>query len=273
MNYMFKLARRLAHLRDAIVVAAPLITLSCTAGDDLGTTGPGSIPSSADTSNVTISPGAISVGVNQTVQFEAVTHTSSGIWGPLTWTATGGTVDGSGKYTSGKVAGKYRVIAAKWKQATGSTWEGVADTAAVTITTIAQIVLSPASISLPPRGSQQFTAEGKSADGATVPVTSTYAATGGTISSAGVYTAGDTPGTFQVIAMDTVSARADTSVVTITAPSPTLEAVVLTPATIALQTGGAQQFAAIGRMSDGSTTTVGVTYSATGGSITGTGLY
>jgi parallel beta-helix repeat protein len=214
---------------------------------------------------------AVVPGGSQSFDATATLADGSTVLPSLTWAASGGTVDASGRYTAGVVNGKYRVVA------TAS--NGVADTAAVTITEIApilaQIVLSPASISLPAGGSQQFTAEGKSADSATVSVTPAYAATGGTISSAGLYTAGQTPGTFRVIATDGATGNADTSAVTITAPptSPTLQSVVLTPASVSLQTGAAQQFAASGRMSDGSSTTVSVTFSETGGAITSGGLY
>ena len=56
-------------------------------------------------------------------------------------------------------------------------------------------------------------------------------------------------------------------------PAPTLTQVVLTPATASLQTGATQQFSASGRLSDGSTSAVTVTYGATGGTITAGGLY
>jgi hypothetical protein len=56
-------------------------------------------------------------------------------------------------------------------------------------------------------------------------------------------------------------------------PDPTLEEIVLTPATVTLQAGATQQYNAVGRMSDGSFAGVSVSYSATGGTITSAGLY
>ncbi len=50
------------------------------------------------------------------------------------------------------------------------------------------------------------------------------------------------PGTFRVVATDTLTNLADTSAVIIEPPLPTLEAVVLTPASVTLQGGAAQQF-------------------------------
>ena len=312
MTYTFKLSRRLARLRDATVIAASLFTLSCSDGPS----GPGSTPLGTDPTSVVIAPDSISVGANQTVQFQAATDASGALsfnlasrkgggrkkvvdvalspvsssivpGGSLSfnatttlndgsisqpsvaWTATGGTVDTSGRYTAGKVTGKYRVIA------TAS--NGAADTATVSISTIApilaQIVLSPASLSLPAGGSQQFTAEGKSADSATVSVTPAYTATGGTISPAGIYTAGQIPGTFLVIATDTATGVADTAGVTIPAPGVTLQSVVLTPATASVAQGAKQQFSASGKMSDGSTVPLSPSFSATGGSMSSSGEY
>jgi hypothetical protein len=104
-------------------------------------------------------------------------------------------------------------------------------------------------------------------------VAATWAATGGTITSSGLYTAGTTAGTFRVLATDTSTHVADTSQVTVTQPAATLAAVVLTPSTASLTTGGTQQFTAAGKMSDGSTSSVPVTWSASGGAISSSGLY
>jgi hypothetical protein len=57
-------------------------------------------------------------------------------------------------------------------------------------------------------------------DGSTAPITASFAATGGTISSSGLYTAGATAGTFRVIASQSGGTLADTASVTITASSP-----------------------------------------------------
>ena len=98
-------------------------------------------------------------------------------------------------------------------------------------------------------------------------------ATGGSITSSGLYTAGGTGGSFQVIAADESGTLADTSVVTVTSGPPTLVAVVLTPSVVTLLPAATRQFSAVGRLSDNSTTAITVSYSATGGSITGGGLY
>ncbi len=65
----------------------------------------------------------------------------------------------------------------------------------------------------------------------------TYSATGGTITTGGLYTAGSTAGTFRVIAVQQGGTLADTSAVTLTATPPVLQAVILTPASASLATG------------------------------------
>ncbi len=68
-------------------------------------------------------------------------------------------------------------------------------------------------------GTQQFSVSGKMSDGSTTSVTATYSATGGTITTSGLYTAGMTAGTYRVIATATGGTLADTSTVTVTAAS------------------------------------------------------
>lgn len=187
------------------------------------------------------------------------------------WSATGGTIDSSGKYTAGSTPGNYRVIAALTT--------GPADTAAITVTTIdpvvAQLVLTPATASLSGGGSTRFVAIGKSIDGTTVAVIPRYSATGGAVSADGDYTASSAPGVYRVVATDSASGRADTSTVTITAtaPAPTLQAIVVAPASVTIAAAGNQLFTASGRMSDGSSSPVEVSWSGTGGTVSSTGLY
>ena len=138
---------------------------------------------------------------------------------------------------------------------------------------VVAIEVTPAQVSLTSGASQQFTATGRRADGTTSTLTPTWTATGGTISGAGLYTAGITGGTYRVIAAS--GNLADTSVVTVTVTTPTrtLTALVLTPALVSLAAGAAQQFAVAATWSDGGTGTPPLTWSATGGSISNAGLY
>ncbi len=56
-------------------------------------------------------------------------------------------------------------------------------------------------------------------------------------------------------------------------PGSTLTAVELTPGSAVLESGGVAQFSALGRMSDGGDSTISVSWSATGGTITPQGLF
>ena len=221
--------------------------------------------------DLSVAPQPLTVAEGSAARFTATATLSDGSASEpsVTWTATGGTIDASGTYTAGQTPGTYAVSA--------MAANGVADTAAVLVTEnipiVTDISLSPTSATLPVGGSKQFVAVGKTSDGTMVAVSSKYAATGGTISSDGVYQAGLTVGTFWVIATDTVTNLADTAAVIIETPAPTLQAVVLSPASASLLLGATQQFAAAGKMSDGSTSQITVAWSVSGGTISSSGLY
>ena len=120
----------------------------------------------------------------------------------------------------------------------------------------------------------QFQATGITSAGATTAVTVTWNATGGTITSGGLFTAGQTAGAFRVVGRAPGGA-ADTVGVTVAVPSPnpTLVAVVVTPETASVAAGGTVQFAATGRLSNGASQTVPITWTSTGGTVSGTGNY
>ncbi len=246
-------------------------------------------PALADTSTVTIvappppslvriilSPDTATVVAGATKQFSTVGKYSDSSTAAITvgYTATGGSITPSGGlYTAGSTPGTFKVIALH-------SASGFADTSTVTITaaapTLVRIILSPDTVTLNTGATKQFSVLGKFSDSSTAAVTVTYSATGGTISSGGLYTAGSTPGSFRVIAVKTSSTLADTSTVTIVAPPPpTLVRIILSPDTVTLNTGATKQFATVGKFSDSSTAAVtGITYTTTNGSINAsTGLY
>jgi len=133
----------------------------------------------------------------------------------VTWAATGGTIDASGVYKAGSRGGTYRVVATHTDGA-------FADTAAVAIDepvpapTLARVVLRPASVSLTTGADTQFVAWGRDSNGDSVAISATFSATGGSITSAGLYTAGSSAGTYRVLAA--AGGLADTTLVTLTTP-------------------------------------------------------
>ena len=131
----------------------------------------------------------------------------------VNWSATGGTINEAGLFVAGDEEGTYRVVA---KSLRG----GLADTIPVVIrkrtkerAVAVRVVLRPSSATLAPTSRLQFTAFGRTESGDSVPVDVTFQAAGGTITETGLYTAGQTPGTFRIVAK--ADKLADTSIVTL----------------------------------------------------------
>ena len=164
-----------------------------------------------------------------------------------------------------------------WEVVDGSTypnpWGMPNVTGATPLPTLQSLAMSPDSASVPLGGTLQFSTQGIMSNGTSAPVAVTYSANGGIVSASGLYTAPAVAGVYNVIA--SAQGRADTSRVRVVAlPSgPTLMAVSLAPASATTTTGGTLQFQSTGHFSDGSTRSVSVTYSATGGSINASGTY
>jgi len=142
----------------------------------------------------------------------------------VVWSATGGDIDAGGTYTAGDTAGDFHVIAV-------NTSGTVADTVAVHVeapappapsdpppATLASVIISPASASLASGATQDFAAYGRDSNGDSVSVSVAFTATGGTVTSNGLYTAGSTGGAYRVIASS--NGLADTATVTVLVSSP-----------------------------------------------------
>ena len=248
-----------------------IATGGCGAADTASVTIPTASAPAATLSKVVLSPPTVSLDAGSSQVF-----TVSGVWSdgatsppPVTFTATGGSINAAGKYVAGTQGGTYRVIATQ-------TGGSLADTSVVTIqqatSTLIGLVLLPSSATVPPGATQSFAVQGSWSDGSSAVPPVTYTATGGTVSTSGVYTAGTVPGTYRVIATHTAGTRADTSAIVIPS-SVTLTQLILTPATVTVAPGGTQQLVVTGSWSDGSTLAPAVTYSATGGTVSPTGLY
>ena len=98
---------------------------------------------------------------------------------------------------------------------------GASEVASVDPPTLSAIEVSPGSATVAGGATQQFSAVGRMSDNSTSAVLVTWSATGGTISTGGLYTAGSTAGTaYRVIAVQQGGTRADTSAVTVTVGTP-----------------------------------------------------
>lgn len=136
------------------------------------------------------------------------------------------------------------------------------------------VVVTPEGRSVQSGATLQFQARGIMSGGDTAVVSVDWSATGGSITSGGLFTAGGTAGAFRVIAR-AAGGVADTVAVNVTVPSanPTLIGIAVTPPNASVAAGGTMQFAATGRLSNGGSQVVNVTWTSTGGTISGAGTY
>jgi hypothetical protein len=250
-------------------IASLIIAVACS-NNDQGT----NLNNPPNLTRVVVSPKTATLAAGAKQQFSAYGRDTAGdsVGVSADFTAAGGDITSTGLFTAGSVAGSYDVVVTEHG---GS----LADTATVTVTVagppvLAQVIIAPSTATVVTGATQQFAAYGRMSNGDSTGIPITYSATGGTISSSGSYTAGQTAGSFRVIATDASGAFADTAAVTVTAPgSPALAQVILTPATAVLAVGGTQQFAAYGKTGAGDSIAVSVNYAATGGTISAAGLY
>ena len=132
------------------------------------------------------------------------------------------------------------------------------------------LVVTPAADSVQIAAELQFAARIAWSDGKEHNAAVTYSATGGVISAAGLYRAGRSPGQYQVIAVCSCG-LVDTSAVVILPPHAT--GLVLLPATATLDTAATMQFQSVVTWSDSADHPAMLAWSATGGTISDSGLY
>lgn len=253
-----------------VIVAIACAGLFASACDVHGISNPGTL------SSISVSPNPQTLAANGTQQFTAVGVDFSGANVAITptWSvvAGGGTISTTGVFTAASTPGTF----ANTVMATSGT---MTSTATVIVTTgpLATIIVSPNPQSLVVGGTQQYTAVGNDASGNAVAVTPVWSvvAGGGAISAAGVFTAGNTPGTYANTIKATSGSVSGTATVTVTAtPSapPPLTTIVVTPNPDTTQTGATQQFSAVGRDGNGNTVAIAPVWTVVngGGSIDAT---
>ncbi len=240
-------------------------------GGDLGAFpyAPGAVAS------VVVTPSAHTLAAGGQVSFTAQAYDAVGQPVPnqtYVWSATSavGTINASGVLTASCTPGTYAgAVTAQVGNITGS--------ASVTLTTgaLATMQVSPANFSLEVGASHTFTAAGKDACNNTVTVSPTWSATtaAGAITPAGEFTASCTPGSYVGAITATDGAVSASATVTLTVG--TLQSLVVTPATVTLGGGAAQQFTAAGADACGTPVSAMPSWSVTsgGGSITQGGLF
>jgi hypothetical protein len=219
--------------------------------------GSGGVSSSVSVS-VSVSPQTASLQPAQQIQFTAAVIGTTNT--AVTWKTSGGTVTSSGLYTAPLLNGTYTVTATSAADSTKSASANIT----VTQPTQVSISVSPGTANIQTGGQQQFTASvfGTSNTGVA------WKATGGTVTTTGLYTAPSTAGTYTVTATSAADSTKSASS-TITVSQPTQVLISVSPGTASLQAGGQQQFTA---MISGTSNTA-VTWTASGGTITTSGLY
>jgi hypothetical protein len=200
---------------------------------------------------LSVSPTSVSLEGTQSQTFVASGGVSPIVWA-LATNASGGSINSStGVYTAGSTAGTDVI------SATDAAGNVVTATASVTT----PLSVSPTSLTVVAGGTTAFTTAGGLA-----PITWTLPTngSGGSIDQAtGVYTAGTTPGTDVVQAVDAYQVIV-TVTVTVVAP------LVITPATLTLQIGNFYTFTTSGGLAPLTWT---LSTDSTGGSIPSAGLY
>ncbi len=219
--------------------------------------------------SVRINPATVTVGKGSSFLFTAIVSNSSNT--AVTWTvegsdAGGGSVDATGNFTAAATPGMAYVVATSKADPT----KFARATVTVSDQPVVNVVVNPDQVELEIGAKQQFVAK---VFGATDTAVTWDVDTGaGSITSAGLYTAPVTPGTYEVLVTSVENPeRFALATVRVKAPQPVV--VTVTPATTQVAPNGTVQLTATVT----GTTNTAVTWAVTGGTAAGTvttaGLY
>ena len=207
--------------------------------------------------SIAVSPAAPFVAPNAQQQFTATGTYADGTTQNLTTTATWAATAGATITVHGGLA---TAVTPKAVVTITATQSGVAGTAVMTVTNpLVSIAVTPATISLAPNATQQFTATGTYADNSTQNITSSVtwsASTGATITSGGLATAITPNATVTIQAAQ--GSIVGTAILTVTNP---LVSIAVTPPNPSVAASFTQAFTATGTYAD--TTTQILTSSVT----------
>jgi len=241
MPFTFKLSQRLARMKLPLAIAAAAF-----AACELPVRVTDPTPPNSPVVQIVSSPDTVTLDPDQTQQFVAYGRTQAGdsVAVAVSWSASGGTITGGGLYTANGVAGSYQVTATA--QVSGSSQVKNRGP-------MAQVILTPLTASAVGGGRVQFAVYGIRKNGDSVAVSVGYAATGGIISAVGLYTAGQSAGTYQVIATQSGGTLASTAAVTIS--SVPVASVAVSPVAAGLTVGATTQLTATPEDSSGTALT------------------
>lgn len=214
---------------------------------------------------ITVSPASVTLTTGGTQQFTAtVTGTTNTA---VTWSAAAGTISSAGLCTAPSTATSYNVIATSVADTTKSA------SALVTVSTsVLTISTQPSSQTVTAGASVTFSG---SATGGTSPYSYQWyknsTAIAGATSATYAFTTSSSDGgaTFYVTVTDSASTPATVTSNTVTLTVNQAVGLSVSPTSVSLTAGGTQQFSATVT----GTTNTAVTWSATGGTISSSGLY
>jgi hypothetical protein len=219
-------------------------------------------------STVTLAPGGTT-----TFSTRAYDANNNTVVLPVTWTAnsSAGSITQGGVFVAGNAPGTYPAAV------TASAAGGLTAQASVSVNAaaLARLVLTPTVASTTVGGSIQFSAVGQDSAGRAVPATVNWSVVsgGGTVTSAGIFTAGSIPGTFA----NTVRAEANgiTAFASVTVTAGVVSVIEVTPSMADIIAGQSRQFDAQVKDAFGNVLAVDVTWQseAAAGSISATGLF
>jgi hypothetical protein len=257
-----------------------------TSGGTVSTNGQYTAPSSAGTYTVTATsaadssksasavvtvtqPAQVSISVSPTTanlqtggqqQFSAAVSGTTNT--AVTWKASGGTVTSGGQYTAPSSAGTYTVTGTSVVDSSKSA------SAVVTVSQPIQVSISvsPTTANLQTGGQQQFSAYLSGTSNTAV----TWSASGGTVTTNGLYGAPSAAGTYTVTAVSAAdSTKSASAIVNVSAPQPI--SVSISPTTVAMPEKWQQQFSV--SVSGSSNTSVTWAIAKGTGTISQSGLY
>src|SRR2546425_117394 len=259
MPFTFKLSKRLALMKASLVPAAAAVLATCQLQDRRGITDP-TLPSSSVV-QVVVTPDTVTLEPQQTLQFRAHGRTQAGdsVAIKASWSASNGAFSSSGLYTAATVEGDY-LVTAKLVQPSAAGVSGATRAPSSTATNdgtstvhvrrsglLAQVAISPRSAGVVTGATEQFAAYGVRNNGDSIAVSVAWSATGGGISSSGLYTAGPVAGGY--VANASASGIIGTALLAVTTVS--VASVAVSPAAASVSVGSALQLGALVKDGDG----------------------
>jgi len=223
---------------------------------------------------VTITPDSATLVAGSQLAFTA---SVSGTADPsTTWSIAegeaGGSISAEGLYTAPASAGSYHVVA------TSAASPQSAATATVTVTAsspqVVTVSVSPSAVTISAGASQPFSCEVSGSGDTSCTWTVQEGASGGAVTSSGVYTAPQKAGTYHVVAASHADpTQLAVAAVTVAAPAPLPVGVAVSPLATTVSTGTSQAFTCTVAGSTNTSCTWSVQEGTAGGRVTSAGVY